>query len=648
MFIYRKGYVLPKTWSNVMEKTRKYNNLSSDTSMQQHLTALNLHNNQNCIINRTEQSTQTTTKKKNKRRNRKNKAFVALHKNNTQTDIEATDSNKSCSFISKGNPNDTSTLLETDLLNTNSEENKKASNIIDKSIYISENLLEKDTKKICGTRKEENKEILNSLQQNNKQTEINNLSDEINTLQFANKEDSDSAFVSKTADLSTAKQDAEDTNDMNISTLERSLVGDIHETFYMNKERNTIESNFLQHNGKQIDLPIEILKDKSHSIQLTNNCNNVYVKNMNNKDSTLQSPKFIFFDIDYEFHEANHAIIDTFALNIYYSLSANDRKIYCLVCDETFQVQNHCNLRKNLCRHIQSDDHVKSLSQMIEDDKEFLKAGKLFSKLGLARECMRHKDDGVECLLCNSKNFVKIMNDDSSLYEHILSSKHQNFKVSWTLSVKAVLQDIHHHFRSMYNAKKYCCEFCNYESDSEIYFAKHLRVPYHTSRLIQIRDYAEKFKFHYCAACLLLWFGNSTMYDRHCKQIEHQRRILYGSDLDHLSEEMIQLLIMPNQNAEALLAQSNNACFDKTIDNILYNLITDLKRYIPNIKAYPFGSRISDLGFSDSDIDIFVDCGKSNFNLYTYIYLYIYVCDLHLQMLKLKTDYTYFCIFANC
>lgn len=602
-----------------MKKTLEHNNFSN-TSAQQNLTA-DLYNKQNCMINnRTEQSTQTTPKRKNKRREQKKKAFVPLHMNDPQINIGMNDSNKSCSlhFVSKENA-DTSRLLslETDLSSTSSEEDKRASNIINKSIYILEDLLDKES----DTRKKENKETFNSLQQDNKQIEVNNLIDEIHTLQLANKENSDSASISpKAADLSnTAKQDTEGTNDTSTSILESLSTGDIQKTFYMNKERNienAIKSNFLQHDGEQIDLTTKILKDKAYSVQLTNNCNNVHIKNIDDKGiSTLQSPKFIFFDIDYEFHEANHAIIDTFALNIYYSLCANDKKIYCLVCDKTFQVQNHCNLRKNLCRHIQSDNHVKLLSQMIEDDKKFLKAGKLFSKLGLARECMRNKDDGVECLLCNSKDFIKMKNDDSSLYEHILSSKHQNFKVSWTLSVKAVLQDIHHHFRSMYNAKKYCCEFCNYESESEICFAKHLRVPYHTSRLIQIHDYVEKFKFHYCAACQLLWFGSSNMYDRHCEQVEHQRRILYGSDLDHLSEEIIQLLIMPNQNAEALLAQSNNACLDKTIDKILCNLIINLEKYIPNIKAYPFGSRISDLGFPDSDIDIFLDCGKSNLTL---------------------------------
>jgi len=45
-----------------------------------------------------------------------------------------------------------------------------------------------------------------------------------------------------------------------------------------------------------------------------------------------------FFDVNYEFHEANHAIIDTFAVNIYFSLCADDRKTICLVSDKTFQI----------------------------------------------------------------------------------------------------------------------------------------------------------------------------------------------------------------------------------------------------------------------------------------------------------------------
>ncbi|KAL6432387.1 hypothetical protein ACFW04_006772 [Cataglyphis niger] len=614
-----------------MEKTREYSNFSSGIFMKQNFTVLDPHVKQNGIINNEmEQSTQKTFSKRKKKRRQRRKKFISLQMNNTGTVIEANDSNKFAShnlhLANKEDVNNTSILPETrDLSNTKTEKDKRTGNMIDKNTCISENLSKEDTKKISSMNKKEDKETFNSLQQNDKQTGINNLIDKVHNLQLDSKKDNENALVSlNTADLpNIAKYNEEDTNDKSTSILKSLSIENIRETSRVRKKRNTKVNNFLQKNGKQTDLKSNILKDEAHSLQLNSNnllpnitdipSNAVKHKNMENMHnqniSTLQNPEFPFFEIDYEFHESNHAIIETFALNIYFSLFNDDRKTYCLVCDNTFQIQNNSNLRKNLCKHIQSDNHVRLLTQMIEDDKKFLKAGKLFSKLGLAREYMRNKDDIVECLLCDSQNFVsKVTYNDASLREHILSSKHQNFKGSWTSSVKDILQDIHYHFRSMYNVKKYCCELCNYESTSEICFAKHLRVPYHTSQLLQFSNHIERFKFHYCTPCLFLWFGSSDMYNRHCEQFEHKHRIIYGSDLDHLSEEIIQLLIMCNQNAEAFLMLSNSVYYNKIIDYILCDLITDMHRYISNIKAYPFGSRISDLSFPDSDVDIFLDC----------------------------------------
>ncbi|XP_070161145.1 uncharacterized protein [Polyergus mexicanus] len=614
-----------------MEKTWEYNNLSSNTIMKQKLTALNLRDNQNGIINNeTEQSTEETFFKRKNPRQQKKKC-ISSQMNNMGIAIETNDSNKSRSLYlaNKEDVNNTSILPETaDLSNIRNEEDKRACDTIDKNTCISEDLLKEDTKNVSSTKKKKDRETINSLLQNDEQTRINNLIDKVHTLQLVSKKDNENAFVSlnTAASPNIAKHDERDINDKSTSILESLSTEDIRETSRVRKKRNRKVNNFMKKNDKQTDLKTDILKPEAHSLQLINNCNNVSPKttdtpstnavkhksmeNTNNKDiSTLQNPKFTLFEIDYEFHEANHAIIETFALNIYFSLCNDDRKTYCLVCDNTFQVQNNSNLRKNLCRHIQSDNHVRLLTQMIEDDKKFLKAGKLFSKLGLARECMRSKDDIVECLLCDSQNFVsKVPNNDLLLHEHILNSKHQNFKGSWTSSVKDILRDIHYHFRSIYNVKNYCCEFCNYESGSEICFTKHLRVPYHMSRLLQFPNHTERFKFHFCAACLFLWFGSSDMYNLHCEQFEHKYKIMYGSDRDHLSEEIIQLLIMCNQNAEAFLMLSNNVCYDKTINYILCDLITHMHRYISNIKAYPFGSRISDLGFPDSDIDIFLDC----------------------------------------
>ncbi|XP_029175284.1 uncharacterized protein LOC114943756 isoform X2 [Nylanderia fulva] len=575
-----------------------FSKISPNISREQNLTALDLRNNQNgAINNEAEHRTQGIVfKRKKKRKQKKNVTSISLQENNTQIDLSS----------------------------TSIEEDKRAGNTID--INILKNLLNENGE---ASGRREDRETFNFLQQDelgNKQIDINHLVAEVHILQFNNKKDNDTVSVSsKTADLlSTAKHNV---NKTNISTLQSSSTENIPENPPSVRKKKRA-SNFWQKNCKQIDLNTENLKDKEQTILQFNNCNNVSSKaanslntntvkcrksreDTNNKSvSGLQNPKLIFSNIDYEFHEANHAIIETFALNIYFSLCADDRETYCLVCDKILQIQN--NFRENLCGHIQSKKHIKLLSQMIEDDKECLKAGRLFSKLGLAREYMRSKNGIVECLLCNSKSFSsEVQNDDVSLHDHILSSKHQNFKLSWTSSVKNILRDVHNKFRSVYNVRKYCCEFCNYESTSEIYFAKHLRVPHHTTRLVAVPDYVEKFKFYYCAACLLLWFGNSDMFDRHSEKTEHIRRLTYGSDLDHLPEQVIQLLIMANQNAEVLLMQSNSICYNKTIINyILRDLITELQKYIPNIKAHPFGSRISDLGFADSDIDIFLDCGN--------------------------------------
>lgn len=621
-------------------KTMFCNSLSSNASVEQNLTALDLSDDQNGVIyNRPKQSIHYIP---NVRRQTKLKKVVAsgvivqgkknfygqIYKQK-QTNIDTIESNNSHSLhLSNEECTNNSILPKTaDLSSISVKENKRIDNRIDKNTRTLGNLLKEDIQKVPGTKKKKRTsgETSNSLRQDDKQTEIDNLIDKTNTL-----------FVDDMNDIfalprlfhfpNIAKHDVRDANDnTSISTLSSSTedikIACCEEE---KKKRNRKVCNFPQKNDKQTDLKRDILENETHSTQL-NNCNNdspkiVSLPNINavkhestqdtnDKDiSALQSSELMFFDIDYEFHEANHAIIQTFALNIYLFQCTNEKKTYCLVCDTTFQIPNKRSLQKILNKHIKSDDHVKLLSQMIEDDKKCLKAGKRFSKLGLAREYMRSKGDVIECLLCDSMNFVsKLQNDDLLIDEHISSSLHQNFKVSWKWPVKKILGDIKYRFRNMYNAKKYCCEFCKYENKSEIYFTKHLRVSYHTSRLAEIPDYAEIFKFHYCGACLLLWFGHSDMYERHCEQSEHKRKITYGVELDNLSEEVFQLLVMCNKNAETLLAQSNSVCNDQIIGYILWDLITDVQKSLPNVKAYPFGSRISDLAFSNSDIDIFLD-----------------------------------------
>lgn len=562
---------------------------------------------------------ETCLSKKQKRKNRKIKSFVLQRVNDTCTNAKENISNNKSStlhFANDKNVNNDSKLSQTvDISNTNTVKHNNTRDKNDKNTSSSIS----NSPQIYNAKDKKGKRTF--LEKDNTQANINTSMDE--TLLPANKENNnDDSILSKTVDLS------------NTDIVEYNAHHNGHRRDRKIKKLNRSRFANLNLKLRKKDAPTNIQvndsNDKANTLQFINNedCNNLpsistveskRSKNTNNKNtsntSTLIQDLFIpFYNIDYEFHEANHAIIDTFALNIYFHLCADDRKTFCLICDETFQIQNNDNLRQHLYKHIRSDKHVELLSQMIEEDKKCLKNGKLYSKLGLARESMKSKNDFVECLLCDSKNFPnKIENNERLLQEHITSSKHQNFKVSWTSSVKNVLQEVHNIFQSLFNdAKKYRCELCNYESSSEIYFIKHLRVPYHMTRLVEIRGHVEKFKFYYCSKCLLVWFGSSEMYNRHGEQMEHILKKTFNSHLfSHLPEQVIQFLIALKENAEVLFERSSNCIHNnEPINYILCNLITDLRRFWPNIQAYPFGSRISDLGFANSDIDIFLDCGK--------------------------------------
>lgn len=329
---------------------------------------------------------------------------------------------------------------------------------------------------------------------------------------------------------------------------------------------------------------------------------------------TATHRKCTYSSINYEFHEANHAIIDTFAVSLDLSVHNNNGRVYCLVCDMTIQAQND-GIQKYLCRHIRSKKHVHELSAMIEDDKRSKNNGEFSSKLALAREYLVRTDDSVKCILCNSDKEprCKINNNEQALREHVSSNAHRDAKVSWELPIKNMLQQIHKQFRCQYNAKLYSCKFCNYQSPSEFNYIKHLHVPYHVMRLIEIPNHPNKFKFYFCKVCRILWFGSVETSDQHYEEIQHKQTEMYGSDILDFPEQVAQVLTKPGENAEILLQRSNYVKHDGMIKHfVLHSFESDLRIYIPNIRAYLFGSRVSDLAFPESDIDIFLDC----YNMY--------------------------------
>jgi len=380
------------------------------------------------------------------------------------------------------------------------------------------------------------------------------------------------------------------------------------------KKKKRTKNNFSAKENTS-DVRTNNLSDKNNSVTNDEKYKGVSINVATNESTDTSDTIASHYNINYEFHEANHAIIDTFAIILDFFIRNEKRKGYCLVCDTTIEICQYKNIRRYLCMHIRSKKHIQLLSMMVEDEKKSVN-GKFFNKLTLAREYIMmiiDNDEFVKCLLCKSKNLsCEITKNEESLHKHITSKAHKDAKISWELPIQNALQSIHNHFQGQYNAEKHYCEFCHYQSPSEMCFMKHLRVPYHVTRLMGILDYANKYKFYFCNVCMILWFGNVDTSTSHHEHIAHKQSIKFRSLMNNIPKRLMQFLEMSESNVEILLNYSDDIHNDEAMKNfVIGSFESYLRKYIPNIKAYPFGSRISGLGTPKSDIDIFLDCSKS-------------------------------------
>ncbi|XP_012221989.1 terminal uridylyltransferase Tailor-like [Linepithema humile] len=140
-----------------------------------------------------------------------------------------------------------------------------------------------------------------------------------------------------------------------------------------------------------------------------------------------------------------------------------------------------------------------------------------------------------------------------------------------------------------------------YSQDSQ-----HLPPFFDVTRSVKT-DHKIGYTFRYCSYCSDGRLSGECFCLR--EAFHHKLDITLNFDVDYLPVKVIEFLITSNDKAEALLENSNDALKDWTIIDLLRNLTKDLPflRLNTTMKAYLFGSRISDLGFLDSDFDISID-----------------------------------------
>ena len=305
----------------------------------------------------------------------------------------------------------------------------------------------------------------------------------------------------------------------------------------------------------------------------------------------------------------------------------SDYFLYCVVCEKSIPY----NLQ-SVYEHWCSSEHNEYLWKMEEDHKQFSNYPTQFSCLALSKEFMiESQKPGVSsdsklkeftCCACD----VTVQDNDSLLGQHFRSENHQNNVQRFRRHSEKMCKDLFPLVESSwYNIEKYSCWPCKKILTNEVPYADHLDSRTHMN-IIQAMTLAEKesYTFDSCTVCGILWFGDRDEYPKHCyKDAIHKELTRSIEDrVDYLPEEAGNLCSSVEDHIAGLVYEADKLLQDRGRESeLIRSLELAVRRKFPEAKAHPFGSRVTGLGFTTSDIDIFLDCGK-NFHFIHFFYSY--------------------------
>ncbi|XP_046431876.1 uncharacterized protein LOC124185299 isoform X1 [Neodiprion fabricii] len=315
-------------------------------------------------------------------------------------------------------------------------------------------------------------------------------------------------------------------------------------------------------------------------------------------------PKYLHADMQH-IYSMNPEKLRIIKLSCQLCFPKTSSVIYCLICQRSIP----CKLQ-TFYEHICSLTHTANLAEMETNDQHFINCPDQFSDLTLAKELSQEiSDANVQCFACD----LSIQNDHADIIKHVTEDFHQERKQSWNIVMDKILQDILVQMKSTwYNIQKYLCQLCDIHFNTEFFFTEHLEGKKHQKCLKKTGIFVNRLIYDACISCATLWLGFPALYAQHCEQPLHKYLVQHGDYAKCVLPNQAKALL---ENAEAevisLIALSDQVLnVQKTKVNSLLKCLEDtVKVKFPEAKAYPFGSRVSGLGFPESDIDVFLDCG---------------------------------------
>ncbi|KAJ8669631.1 hypothetical protein QAD02_000890 [Eretmocerus hayati] len=283
---------------------------------------------------------------------------------------------------------------------------------------------------------------------------------------------------------------------------------------------------------------------------------------------------------------------------------------YCFPCRATYPTDLNI-----LLDHLQSQTHIENLNRMVIEDIRGNENKKSFSALKLAKLLIKKESESILiCCICDINN--QIQNNYDNVVAHYKTAQH----IRKSIVLKKREKSTNEEFSSIlqepwYYAESFACKICDKEYTSDTEIVEHLQESEHTTNVNQCD--VRKLRFHICPYCRKYWYGSPKSYSEHCDDDLHKCLTEENdSSISRLQEtdELQRLFRNLNELVDYLTRESEKLQQDVTKEReILKCLQNTVKDSYQNAKAYSFGSRISFLGFSDSDINIFLDCEDENY-----------------------------------
>ncbi|XP_043473261.1 uncharacterized protein LOC122505586 isoform X2 [Leptopilina heterotoma] len=283
-----------------------------------------------------------------------------------------------------------------------------------------------------------------------------------------------------------------------------------------------------------------------------------------------------------------------------------EEEILCLVC---FLKIPNC--LQNIFEHVFNVNHINKLEKLIDSDLKFKNCPNQFSDLALAKEFMKEfSNDCAFCFACNKD----VVNDEKKIRKHISEANHSvKSKSQRQFNFDLCSKFLEQLNNCWYVVQRFSCHLCGMKSEFEIDFSEHLLSNKHLTKRNKVLEKGDKVAFDVCFPCASICFGTCDTYTMHC---DHKMHKYFVKSKDYEVVKMnrfaVNLLHDFQEVSESLLRQSDAETESEEKILLLSKSVeqTVSSKY-PGAKAYVFGSRTAHLAFSNSDVDIFLDCGNA-------------------------------------